>query len=107
MLLTIKLIVFGVVSIVMGISMLANGWGHSLVRFGAIPFGILLIVAGVRRILVPASVGGGSSQVTSSEATPTATATESDSAIEKVSMFGNERRVILPHDSLPPLPFKM
>lgn len=105
MLLTIKLIAFGVVAIVMGISMLANGWGHSLVGLGAIPFGILLIVAGVRRILVPASVGGGSSQVTSSEATPTAT--ESDSTIEKVSLFGNERRVILPHDSLPPLPFKM
>ena len=111
MLLTIKLILIGVVSIVAGVSSLTTGWSHALVGIGLIAFGLLLIFTGIRKFLVPANVGGGSSSVTSpvtsSGSTPTETATERESPVENVSMFGNERRIIRPHDSLPSLPFKM
>jgi hypothetical protein len=107
MLLTIKLILIGVVSIVAGVSSLTTGWSHALVGIGLIAFGLLLIFTGIRKFLVPASVGGGSSSVTSSGSTPTETGTDGESPIENVSMFGNERRIIRPHDSLPSLPFKM
>lgn len=107
MLRTIKLILIGVVSIVVGVSSLTTGWSHALVGIGLIAFGLLLIFTGIRKFLVPASVGGGSSSVTSSGSTPTETATERESPVENVSMFGSGRRIIRPHDSLPPLPFKM
>ena len=106
MLRTIKLILIGVVSIVVGVSSLTTGWSHALVGIGLIAFGLLLIFTGIRKFLVPASVGGGSSSVTSSGSTPTETATERESPVENVSMFGSGRRIIRPHDSLPPLPFK-
>ena len=105
MLLTIKLILIGVVSIVVGVSSLTTGWSHALVGLGLIGFGLLLIFTGIRKFLVPARVGGGSSSVTSSGSTPTAT--ERESPVENVSMFGSGRRIIRPHDSLPRLPFKM
>ncbi len=109
MLLTIKLILIGVVSIVAGVSSLTTGWSHALVGIGLIAFGLLLIFTGIRKFLVPANVGGGSSSVTSpvTSSGSTPTGTDGESPVENVSMFGSGRRIIRPHDSLPSLPFKM
>ena len=99
MFIAIKLIVIGVATFIGGILLLANEqWGIGL---AALAFGATSAFGGIRKILVPASVAG-----TTKTETGSSNSTEASDDSSEIH-WSAHRRIIEPHDSRPPLPFKI
>ncbi|MEE2973012.1 MAG: hypothetical protein VX672_07790 [Planctomycetota bacterium] len=105
MLKAVKAIAVGVGIAVFGIIMIVQGLDSDKPETGfiglvAMFMGLFGALGGVRMISVPASVGGSGRKSIRSKPAPTPASIENE-------IFGGHRRVILPHDSRPPLPFQL
>lgn len=117
MLKAVKAIVVGLAILGFGIVMIIQGFESDKPETGflglvAVFMGFFGALAGVRMIFVPASVGGSGRRSTATESQAASQAdaratSESPVASIENEIFGGHRRVILPQDSLPPLPIKL
>ena len=105
MLKAIKAIAAGVGTCIFGVFMIIQGLDSDKAEVGLMGLvatfgGLFGALGGVRMIFVPASVGGSGRKSIRSKSADTPASIENE-------IFGGHRRVILPHDSRPPLPFQL